>query len=80
MALNLPGLCWLEGLFFLSGCLWCFGGVMSGAEWLLWCSAGMGAVPEPPGRRSSAGNPRLSMCEDAQHSPLKCCVFLVGLP
>lgn len=53
---------------------------MSGAEWLLWCCAGMGAVPEPPGRRSSAGNPHLSICEDAQHSPLKCCVFLVGLP
>lgn len=34
-ALNLSGLCWLKGLFFLCSCLWCFGGVMSGAEWLL---------------------------------------------
>lgn len=86
LALNLPGLCWLKGLFFLSSCLWCFGGVMSGAEWLLWCCArqnccaGMGGVSEPPGRISSVGNPRLYTCEDAQQNPFKCCVFLVGLP
>lgn len=38
-ALNLPGFCWLKGIFSLSSCLCCFGGVMSGAEWLLWCCA-----------------------------------------